>query len=214
MNSNNIKLSDSAKNALKTMKKDFEYSTYSNVIDDVFAFFQRNKITPKESIDNNFFTVLSLLKSELTNQIINVFDFVKKDSQSLRKLIRAIEKDHLVSISTKINYLVNEYKENEIKNNAESFIKNIDDSQNNSENSVSNLEKLETQLQVEKKTNNELNNKISSLDTQLQSMKDSLTSIYEKHRLEKSSFGGKSKIYLDMKREDFEKLFDILRNKD
>jgi hypothetical protein len=203
----NVKLSKSAKNDLITMKTDFGYSTYSILLEDVCSFFNRNKMTPKDNIDNNFFSVLSMQKQELLREILEVKKFIKSDSQSMRKLLRALEKDHFVKLSTKVSFLTDEARERNAKNILESTYSSSTKTEYKQEEKTEQNSDI-VLIKEQAKTILEMEKTLQKQDLILEKREKNFKTIFDFYKIEKNTFG-KEKVVIDMDREEFEKLFNI-----
>jgi hypothetical protein len=203
----NIKLNERGKSDLVAMKKAFGCSTYSNVIEIVYSFFTRNKITPRDNIDSNFFAVLSMLKEEVLKEVLDIKKFVKTDSQSMRKLLRALEKDHLVKLSTKVSFLTDEAKERNLKINVEDAFNISKENTKNKDlikNENSDLELINQQAKIistQQKT-------LQKQDISIEKNELILKKIQTFYKVEKNTFG-KEKVVIEIEREEFENLFNL-----
>lgn len=204
----NLKINLLSKQKLNSIKETYSFSTFSSAIETMCTFFEVNKISPKEGVNQSYQNAIFNVEKAVK---VGLFDLKKQynnDSQSMRKLLRAIEKDHMINMSSKISYLYDKTKE-----------KSVDESVKNSFNSVveSSKEDLEKDKEIEllKDLLEDKKNEIKQLkyahendDTLATKYFESLKTIYQNMKLEKSPLG-KEKIVINMTRESFDKLFDI-----
>ena len=202
----NMRVNKDAKDSLKELKETVGYSTYSYTIKEMCSFFFRNKITPKDTLDSNFFSVLSMLKEKLLKEIIDIKKFVKTDSQSMRKLLRALERDHLVSLSTKVSFLTDKERERNLKILAENTF-SIPEEINET---IKEKQKSDELLFIEEQAQaiSALDKNLLKQDLIIHKYETNFKKILNFYRIEKNTFG-KQKVVIDMEREAFEELFNF-----
>jgi predicted transcriptional regulator len=201
----NIRISEDAKFALDNLKNNFGYSTFNQTIKEIYIFFQKNKITPNDTLDSNFFSVLSMLKENLLTEILDIKKFVKSDSQSMRRLLRALEKDHLVKLSTKIHFLTDEARERNEKIKIENTFKKPEVKIENEQLLKKHVPELSI-LESQQKRIQYMDKTISQQDVNIEIYQKKFKKIFDHYKIEKNTFG-KEKIVIEMDREDFEQLF-------
>ena len=202
----NMRVNKDAKDSLKELKETVGYSTYSSTLKEMCNFFFRNKITPKDTLDSNFFSVLSMLKETLLKEIIDIKKFVKTDSQSMRKLLRALERDHLVSLSTKVSFLTDQERERNLKSLAENTF-NVSAEINKI---TKEKQKSEEILFIEEQAQaiSALDKNLLKQDLIIHKYEINFKKILNLYKIEKNTFG-KQKVVIDMEREAFEELFNF-----
>ena len=202
----NMRVNKDAKDSLKELKETVGYSTYSYTIKEMCSFFFRNKITPKDTLDSNFFSVLSMLKETLLKEIIDIKKFVKTDSQSMRKLLRALERDHLVSLSTKVSFLTDQERERNLKSLAENTF-NVSAEINKI---TKEKQKSEEILFIEEQAQaiSALDKNLLKQDLIIHKYETNFKKILNFYKIEKNTFG-KQKVVIEMEREAFEELFNF-----
>lgn len=203
-----IKIHLNAKEKLDIIKKQEAFLTFGNAIETMCTFFEVNKISPKDGINQNFQNSIFNVEKSVKMGLAELKKQYNKDSQSMRKLLRAIEKDHMLSTSRKVSYLYENLREEKVKQNVENSFNNIVGSSEASLEKENEIEALKDTIEDQKREINKLilgNNSDANLASKYE---DKLKIIFQRYQLEKTAFG-KEKIVIDMSREDFEKLFDI-----
>lgn len=203
-----IKVKPSSKEKADKLKKLESFSSLSDTIEAMCSFFELNKISPKDGLNQGYQNSIFNVEKAVKMGLFEMKKQFTKDSQSMRKLMRALEKDHMINMSTKIAYLYDEKKEENVKNNV-----------NNSFNSIveSSKEDLEKDREIEllKDALDDKNDEIKELKIAqnnggnlAEKYAESLRIIYQQYQKEKSPLG-KPKIVIDMTIEAFDKLFDL-----
>lgn len=203
-----IKINTNAKEKLDQIKKNERFSTFGIAIETMCSFFEVNKISPKDGINQNFQNSIFNVEKSVKMGLSELKKQYNKDSQSMRKLMRAIEKDHMISTSRKISFLYDIQKEKTVQKAVENSIDSILDSSKNDNTKDNEIEVLKDVIEEKNLEINRLNH-LENSDTNLVSqLEDKLNTIFQRYELEKSAFG-KEKIVIDMDRKDFEALFGI-----
>ncbi|KVV13408.1 BfmA/BtgA family mobilization protein [Flavobacterium sp. TAB 87] len=98
-----IRISVEAKNKFDELNTKQKFTTASECIIQICNFFEENNLSPKDKIGvktaNSFNELEKILKVEL----MLLKEFIKTDSQSLRKRHGAIEKEYFIPINRKIS---------------------------------------------------------------------------------------------------------------
>jgi valyl-tRNA synthetase len=98
-----IRISIEAKNKFDVLNTKENFSTASECILQICNFFEENNLSPKDKIGvktaNSFNELEKILKVEL----MLLKEFIKTDSQSLRKRHGAIEKEYFIPLNRKIS---------------------------------------------------------------------------------------------------------------
>ncbi|CAH8296011.1 hypothetical protein EV196_11326 [Mariniflexile fucanivorans] len=202
-----IKVNELAKEKMDTLKKTHSFPSFSIAIEYMCNFFEINKISPKDGVNqsyqNSIFDVEKAVKmgiNELKKQHI-------KDSQSMRKLVRAIEKDHMINMSSKLSYLYDKKREEIVNNNVKNSIESITDSSKEDLEKDKEIELLKTIIEDKATELKQLKLSQDSDGNLALKYEEKLKIIYRKYQIEKSF--GKEKIVIDMSKEDFDKLFEL-----
>lgn len=207
-----IKVDKDVKIKLDVLKSKGRFKSFNHAIDNMCEFFELNKISPKDGLNKGFQNSISDMKrniKELEKTLLN-------DSQTMRKLLRAIEKDHLISTSRKTGYLYEREKGKEIVEIKEKEFNSLLNPQSEKNNEIVNndeeknreIDILKGLLGDSKKEVLELKKTIKNEDYNSNKYEESLKTIYLNYQVEKGILG-KEKIFIDMNKDDFEKLFSI-----
>ncbi|OOV29792.1 hypothetical protein BXU11_07970 [Flavobacterium sp. LM5] len=190
----NIRIGEKAKNGLDRLKKAGRYTTLTSCLEDIVWFFERNKITPRDRINQELNEQLFRNSISERRSFEELKEFIKADSLSLRKRFGAIERDYFKNFAEKIDAvysIVNKIPDDEISG----YFRDVDglfDSRNNM------LIKLNEELEK-----SQLKNR--SLEEKIQEYHRCLEAINKAVRLERTTVG--NKIFIDLSKEEAEKLF-------
>lgn len=190
----NIRIGENAKNGLDRLKKTGRYSTLTSCLEDIVRFFERNQITPRDLINQELNHHLYQNRLKEKKEIEELKEFIKKDSQSLRKRFGAIERDYFKKFENKIDAvydIVHKIPDEE----AEAYFRDINglfDSRNHM------ISELNKELEDSQKKINEYHRCLKALNKSV--------------RLYKSQEG--TKIVLNISKEETEKLFYLIPNLD
>ncbi|MFI8410833.1 BfmA/BtgA family mobilization protein [Streptomyces diastaticus] len=203
----NLKINSQSKSKLYIIKKQFSFTTYSSTIETMCSFFETNKISPKEGINQSYHNSIFEVEKTVKMGLSDLRKQYTKDSQSMRRMIRSIERDHIVNTSSKVSYLYDKSKEKSVDKNVNNSIKSVLNSSENDLEKDREIEELKAIISEKSSEINKLKYAQDSEDNLKKKYEDNLRIIYRKYYTE-SSFG-KEKLIIDMKKEDFDKLFDI-----
>lgn len=95
----NIRISNECKNQLDWFKKTYDFKTFNESISQVYYFFKRNNVSPREQISNVFLKNFFELKSDLKNFNLEI----NKNLRENAKILKSNERDILLPMSRKIN---------------------------------------------------------------------------------------------------------------
>ncbi|EKT3964913.1 hypothetical protein AAIP55_002378 [Flavobacterium psychrophilum] len=143
----NLKITKESKNGLEWLKKNYSFNTYSIAIDTAIQFFKNNNISPRERIYNNYSEAIFNFKNEL---FLKLNEFEKKENENTERIIklnRRFELDYLKPMNIKLF----------------DVHKNSIDDYNDKNNS-----KVVSTIEDELLKTNKLNEKIKSLEIQLE----------------------------------------------
>lgn len=205
-----LKVDSLTKEKLDNLKKREKFTSFNLGIQTMCSFFELNKISPRDGINQGYQNSISSIEKAVKQGLFEMKKEFSKDSQSMRKLVRAIEKDHMINMSTKISYLYDKHREEKVKK----AIENSYDSK--VESSKKNLEK-DREIEILKDVLEEKNDEIKRLkykteeDSNLTKKYESyLIEIYQNTTFKKDLLSGKDKGYIDMPKDDFQNIFDQL----
>ncbi|MDI5899450.1 BfmA/BtgA family mobilization protein [Flavobacterium yafengii] len=193
----NIRIGEKAKNGLDRLKKAGRYTTLTSCLEDIVWFFERNKITPRDRINQELNEQLFRNSISERRSFEELKEFIKADSLSLRKRFGAIERDYFKNFAEKIDAvysIVNKIPDDELSG----YFRDVDglfDSRNNM------LIKLNEELEK-----SQLKNR--SLEEKTQEYHRCLEAINKAVRLERTTVG--NKIFIDLSKEEAEKLFYLI----
>jgi hypothetical protein len=188
-----IKLNDRATAELNKLKVKYEFTTYSNCIEEMAHFFLKSGISPMDyDIDKNFITLT---------------DFVKRKIDQLQARNTAVEKEYFLGFRKDINIL----KEHILKNIKKNLDENIDSSETESklENEILKLNKnIKSNSENHHLTIEDYKKTIEGLKTDRELLFKNLKRFDES--LKKDSKG--NIIAIDLEKKEVENLFSILKN--
>lgn len=215
-----MRISSISKEKLEQIKNKERFSTFSSAIETMCAFFEKNNISPKEGVIQSYQNSVFEVKNSVNMGLFELKKQYNQDSQSMRKLLRSIERDYMISATKKISFLYEKEKEKAVKSNNEiefsALIKNTKNTiENGGEIPSVILKKKEDEIQILKSIILDKNEQINTLNNyqdsaQINSHKyeETMKVIFDKYRIQKSTLG-KEKIIIDMNKDDFEKLFMV-----
>jgi len=201
----NIRLSDQGKDSLDYLKQEHSFRSYNECLISIKHFFKEHHLSPREKLSTSFITsVLESkieLKSELKREFEELKKFIREDSQSLRKRHGAIEKSYLLPIEKKVSNIDEYVTKKELEN------RNLQFSKSDELDTKNEIIILEKTIGEREKSIEENCKKIEKLESKIDQYKNTIRQIYDHYILEKSTFG-KDKIYIEMSKEEFEKLLN------
>lgn len=204
----NLKIKPSAKEKLGHVKKKYSFSSFSTAIETMCTFFEINKISPKEGVNQSYQNSIFEVKKAVETGLGELKKQYNKDSQSMRKLLRAIEKDHMINLSSKVAYLYDKKREEAVNLTVENSIHAITDSSENAAQKDKEIELLKAVLEDKNSEIKALKTAQSSQGNLALKYEEKLKIIYRQYRVEKSSFG-KEKLVIDMTKKAFDSLFEL-----
>ena len=193
----NIRIGEDAKNGLDRLKKAGGYSTLTSCLEDIVRFFERNKITPRDKINQELNEQLFRNSVNERKSLEELKEFIKADSLSLRKRFGAIERDYFKNFAEKIDAvysIVNKIPDDEISG----YFRDVDglfDSRSNM------LTKLNEELEK-----SQLKNRL--LEEKTQEYHRCLEAINKAVKLEKTTAG--DKIFINLSKKEAENLFYLI----
>lgn len=203
-----IRVNSITKEKLDIIKKKYTFFSFCNAIETMCTFFEINKISPKEGINQGYQNSIFNVEKAVKVGFLELNKQYTKDSQSMRKLMRAIEKDHMINMSTKVSYLYDKSREETVKNTVKNSFNSIVDG---SKKDLDKDKEIELLKDIIDEKNDELKKLKYAHDNEgnlASKYEEKLKIIFQQYQLEKTTFG-KEKIVIDMSRESFENLFEI-----
>jgi len=204
-----IKVNSIAKEKLDNLKKHYVFSSFSVAIEAMCSFFEINKISPKEGVIQNYHNSIFNVEKAVKLGLLELKKQYNKDSQSMRKLLRGIEKDHMIGVSTKVSYLFDKEKEKNVNNNMESTFNSMIKSSEKELEKDKEIELLKEEMESKIEEIKTLKYATNNESILLEKYRETIKEIYQKYQLEKGAFG-KEKIVIDMPKEKFDSLIESL----
>ncbi|OCB78844.1 hypothetical protein LPBF_00215 [Flavobacterium crassostreae] len=98
-----IRISVEAKNKFDVLNTKEKFSTASECIIQICNFFEENNLSPKDKIGVKTANSFNELEKVFKVELMLLKEFIKTDSQSLRKRHGAIEKEYFIPLNRKIS---------------------------------------------------------------------------------------------------------------
>lgn len=204
-----LKVNKVAKEKLDVLKKKEVFPSFSDAIESMCAFFELNKISPKDGLNQGYQNSIFNVEKTVKMGLFELKKQYNKDSQSMRKLMRALEKDHMIGTSTKVSYLYDKSKEESVNSNVKESFNSIVNSSKEDLEKDKEIEFLKDKIEEKNDEIKRLNYTLNDDNNMVSKYEDILKKIYQIYETDKGLLGGKERIIIPMDKLSFDKLFDI-----
>ncbi len=205
----NIKISEQAHKVIVEFKKKYKFDTYSDLILQISEFFDKTTFHPKTTENESFTLLIKKLDERQNQRFDEILKNYKKEEEKTRGWIRKFEDNYMKGIAVDIAVLKQKSEDEDYKNNA---ISSDEKKENKPNDEVLKLQRKLDNAIESLKEKDEYIKQISSKNQDIKGIdehKKILNLIQEKYKFESNSFG-KERVVLNMKVDDFLKIFEIL----